>query len=126
MTWAKDLDPGGDDTFRLKIWYDVDGNEQLVYDNGIDQPIGGGNIKIHGSNGLTAKASSRPASTGVALTQLSAQSNAVAFATHIATYPQAGSGLDAESSVCQESRLRLKKRGNSHVDPFEDLGISNT
>jgi len=29
-------------------------------------------------------------------------------------------------SVCQESRLRLKKRGNSHVDPFEDLGISNT
>ncbi len=47
MIWAKDLDPD-DDTFRIKIWWE-DGyaNETLVYDNGFDQPIGGGNIKIH-------------------------------------------------------------------------------
>jgi hypothetical protein len=45
MIWAKDLDPD-DDTFRIKIWYEDDG-EVAVYDNGFNQPIGGGNIKIH-------------------------------------------------------------------------------
>ncbi len=46
IIWAKDLDPGGDDTFRIKIWYE-DSGEVVVYDNGFDQPISSGNIKIH-------------------------------------------------------------------------------
>jgi hypothetical protein len=46
MLWARDLDPGDDDTFRIKIWYE-DGGEIVVYDNGFDQAIGGGNIKVH-------------------------------------------------------------------------------
>jgi hypothetical protein len=46
MLWAKDLDPDGDDTFRIKIWYE-DGVEIVVYDNGFDQAIGGGNIVVH-------------------------------------------------------------------------------
>ena len=45
MLWAKDLDPGGDDTFRIRIWYE-EGNEIDVYDNGFDQDIVG-NIKVH-------------------------------------------------------------------------------
>jgi hypothetical protein len=45
MIWAKDDSP---DSFRIKIWYeDIGGVEILVYDNGFDQTIGGGNIKIH-------------------------------------------------------------------------------
>lgn len=44
MLWAKD---GSPDTFRIKIWYEDGGSEVLVYDNGFDQPIGGGNIKVH-------------------------------------------------------------------------------
>lgn len=44
--WATDNDPGGDDTFRIKIWYE-DNGEIVVYDNGVNQAIGGGNIKIH-------------------------------------------------------------------------------
>ena len=47
--WAGD-ETGSDseDTFRIKIWYeDADGNEYDVYDNGFDQAIGGGSIKIH-------------------------------------------------------------------------------
>jgi hypothetical protein len=48
MIWAKDLDPDADDTFRIKIWWEDEyGEETLVYDNGFDQTIGGGNIKIH-------------------------------------------------------------------------------
>jgi len=47
MIWAKDLDPDGNDTFRIKIWYEVDDGEIVVYDNGFDQAIGSGNIKIH-------------------------------------------------------------------------------
>jgi hypothetical protein len=46
--WGRDgtgLD--GEDTFRIKIWYETDGVETLIYDNGFDQPIGGGNIKVH-------------------------------------------------------------------------------
>ena len=49
MIWARDLDPDGDDAFRIKIWYE-DGGEIVVYDNGFDQLIGGGNIAIHSKN----------------------------------------------------------------------------
>ena len=44
MIWAGDNSP---DTFRIKIWYEVGGNEVVVYDNGIDQAIGGGSIVVH-------------------------------------------------------------------------------
>jgi hypothetical protein len=44
MIWAKDGDP---DTFRIKIWWDDAGTEHVVYDNGVQQPIGGGAITIH-------------------------------------------------------------------------------
>jgi hypothetical protein len=43
MLWAGDDDP---DTFRIKIWYEDDG-EVVVYDNGFDQEIGGGSIVVH-------------------------------------------------------------------------------
>lgn len=46
MIWANDNDPSGNDTFRIKIWYE-DNTEIPVYENGSDQDIGGGNIKIH-------------------------------------------------------------------------------
>lgn len=46
MIWARDMDPGGDDTFRIRIWYEDNGVEIVVYDNGFDQPIGGGNIRV--------------------------------------------------------------------------------
>jgi hypothetical protein len=44
MIWAKDSDP---DKFRIKIWYDNLQGEEVVYDNGFEQPIGGGSIVIH-------------------------------------------------------------------------------
>jgi PKD repeat protein len=47
MIWAKDLDPEGEDTLRIKIWYGDGEDEFIVYDNGFDQPIVGGNIKVH-------------------------------------------------------------------------------
>ncbi len=43
MIWADD-DP---DTFRIKIWEEVNGSEDIVYDNGSKQAITGGNIFIH-------------------------------------------------------------------------------
>jgi PKD repeat protein len=44
MLWAGD----GPDTFRIRIWTeDAAGLETDVYDNGRDQPIGGGSIVIH-------------------------------------------------------------------------------
>lgn len=46
MLWAQDLDPTGDDTFRIRIWYEG-GGEVVIYDNGTDQALGGGNIKVH-------------------------------------------------------------------------------
>ena len=46
MIWAKDLDPTVD-TFRIKIWYEEGDLEIVVYDNGFDQTIGGGQIQIH-------------------------------------------------------------------------------
>ena len=45
MIWAQDDNP--DDTFRIKIWYENGNGENVHYDNGSDQPIGGGNIKVH-------------------------------------------------------------------------------
>lgn len=45
MIWAGDSDL---DTFRIRIWKENDeGIETAVYDNGMDQAIGGGSIKVH-------------------------------------------------------------------------------
>jgi hypothetical protein len=45
MLWAGDDSP---DTFRIRIWWeDIDGTENDVYDNGVNQDIGGGSIVIH-------------------------------------------------------------------------------
>jgi len=50
MLWAVDGEP---DTFRIKIWEDVNGGEQVIYDNKVDgfdefgQPLGGGSIVFH-------------------------------------------------------------------------------
>jgi len=45
MLWAGDSEP---DTFRIKIWLeDQDGVENVIYDNGMDQELGGGNIVVH-------------------------------------------------------------------------------
>ncbi|MGD8792726.1 MAG: PKD domain-containing protein [Anaerolineae bacterium] len=48
MLWAGDGAISGDpDTFRIKIWEeDASGVEHIIYDNGFDQPIGGGSIHI--------------------------------------------------------------------------------
>jgi len=42
MIWAGD---GSPDTFRIKIW-DA-GDETVVYDNSVNQSIGGGSIVVH-------------------------------------------------------------------------------
>ncbi len=48
MLWGGDgIGDNGEDTFRIKIWYEVGDMEVVIYDNGFDQPIGGGNIKVH-------------------------------------------------------------------------------
>jgi hypothetical protein len=48
MIWAGDrTGPGGADTFRITIWWEADGEEHVVYDNGFNQPIGAGNIVVH-------------------------------------------------------------------------------
>jgi|GEM_PF-2039450 hypothetical protein len=45
MIWARDFEP---DTFRIKIWEEDEVETEIViYDNGFDQEIGGGNIKVH-------------------------------------------------------------------------------
>lgn len=44
MLWAGD---GSPDTFRVRIWTEDGGTEDVVYDNGFDQAIGGGSIVIH-------------------------------------------------------------------------------
>ncbi|MHC4557261.1 MAG: hypothetical protein ACYS80_08145, partial [Planctomycetota bacterium] len=46
MLWAGDDEP---DTFRIKIWEEVNETECIIYDNGSDQTIEGGNIVIHTS-----------------------------------------------------------------------------
>ncbi len=46
--WAGDETGSlGEDTFRIKIWYEDNGSEVVVYDNGMDQAIGGGNVQVH-------------------------------------------------------------------------------
>jgi hypothetical protein len=35
------------DTFRIRIWWKDAAGEHDVYDNSVDQPIGGGNIVVH-------------------------------------------------------------------------------
>jgi hypothetical protein len=42
--WAGDGEP---DTFRIKIWWEENDIENVIYDNGMDQPIAGGNIVVH-------------------------------------------------------------------------------
>jgi hypothetical protein len=44
MLWAGDGEP---DTFRIKMWYEVGETEVVAYDNGANQPIGGGSIQVH-------------------------------------------------------------------------------
>ena len=47
MVWAGD---GSPDTFRIRIWWEADGVENVVYDNGVAQAIGrGGSITIRKS-----------------------------------------------------------------------------
>ena len=48
MLWAGDgTGIDGADTFRIKIWWEEDDVESVVYDNDMDQEIGGGNIVVH-------------------------------------------------------------------------------
>lgn len=47
MLWAWDFGKTGTDTLRIKIWYVDASNEVVVYDNGFQQAIGGGNIVVH-------------------------------------------------------------------------------
>jgi len=42
--WAADGTP---DTFRIRIWWEDAAREHDVYDNGVDQEIGGGSIVVH-------------------------------------------------------------------------------
>ncbi|MGH2537531.1 MAG: PKD domain-containing protein, partial [Candidatus Promineifilaceae bacterium] len=44
MVWATDDAP---DTFRIKIWWEEGGVENVIYDNGAHQPIAGGQILVH-------------------------------------------------------------------------------
>jgi hypothetical protein len=44
MLWAGDNTP---DTLRIKIWWEDNTGEHVVYDNGTDQEIGGGSIVVH-------------------------------------------------------------------------------
>jgi len=44
MLWAGD---GSPDTFRIRIWWEDAAGEHDVYDNGVDQTIGGGSIVVH-------------------------------------------------------------------------------
>jgi hypothetical protein len=38
---------GTPDTFHIKIWLEENGGNNIIYDNGADQPVDGGNIEIH-------------------------------------------------------------------------------
>ncbi len=44
MLWAGD---GSPDTFRIRIWWEDAAGEYAVYDNGVAQAIGAGNIVVH-------------------------------------------------------------------------------
>jgi PKD repeat protein len=52
LLYATDADRTADltdkDTFRIKIWHR--GSDDVVYDNGVEQPLGGGSIVIHTGN----------------------------------------------------------------------------
>lgn len=47
--WATDnSDNDEEDTFRIKIWLEEeDGTETVIYDNGVEQALGGGKIQVH-------------------------------------------------------------------------------
>jgi hypothetical protein len=47
MVWARDEDSTYGDMFRIKLWYEADSGQFTVYDNGVDQAIGGGSIVVH-------------------------------------------------------------------------------
>jgi hypothetical protein len=47
MLWVTDAEI---DTFRIKIWEETGGVETVIYDNGVETPIGGGSITVHISN----------------------------------------------------------------------------
>ena len=50
MLWAEDgASTDSADTFRIKIWSEAGGPETIVYDNGVAQAIGAGNIVVHTS-----------------------------------------------------------------------------
>jgi hypothetical protein len=50
MLWATDgAASGGSDSLRIRIWWEADGVETDVYDNGVEQAIGAGNIVVHTS-----------------------------------------------------------------------------
>ena len=51
MLWAGDgATSGGSDTFRIRIWWEgADAVENVVYDNGFNQSIGGGSIVVQTS-----------------------------------------------------------------------------
>ncbi len=50
MLWAGDgASSNSADTFRIKIWSEAGGVETVVYDNGVAQTIGAGNIVVHTS-----------------------------------------------------------------------------
>jgi len=38
---------GSPDTFRIQIWYVDEFGEHIIYDNGADQPLGGGSVTVH-------------------------------------------------------------------------------
>jgi PKD repeat protein len=46
MIWATDNGASGD-AFRIRIWAETDGIEDVVYDNGVQRLIGGGQIVVH-------------------------------------------------------------------------------
>jgi ELWxxDGT repeat protein len=48
MLWAGDgTGPNDEDTFRIKIWWEDNDTENVVYDNDMDQAIAGGFIVVH-------------------------------------------------------------------------------
>jgi hypothetical protein len=51
MLWAGDKVDDGHDTFRIRIWEEVGGDEIVVYDNGFGQRIDGGSIIVHDGKG---------------------------------------------------------------------------
>lgn len=47
MLFATDGGNKGTDTFRIRIWSEVNGTETVVYDNGNETALGGGSIVVH-------------------------------------------------------------------------------